>query len=252
MVQLIGGASLARRLLSAGGGIQPGRTLGAGPAFIKSVIINCSRAWHSTWEDKKPPRGHPARPGAVHAVRRAPERGPTGPAARATPSRPPRRPAAASARAPPPALNFPGLRGPREGVGWSEPPKALVPGLGRRRLRNPDARGAGGERGTYGTGPGGGGRGRAGGGGGGGAEGSPVDSPFLPGTSPWRQFRPPRLPRWEGRGNLGCRGPRSSPRTPSRDPGGAAPRRAASFPRGQGAAAGPGGASSPLGEALIQ
>lgn len=171
MVQLICGASPARRLLSEGGCIQRGRTLGAGRAFIKSLIINCSRAWHSTWEDKTQPRDQPARPGAVHAVRRGPgARTHPARAARAKLSRPPRSPA--------PRTQLSGAPRPQTGRGVvGSRGRLLFPGWGAgasgtRMLAEPAVSGA-----PTGPGPGRGEVGR-------GWKVAPVDSPFLPGTSP--------------------------------------------------------------------
>lgn len=221
MVQLICGASLARRLLSEGGCIQRGRTLGAGRAFIKSLIINCSRAWHSAWEDKTQPRDQLARPGAVHAVRRGPgARTHPARAARAKLSRPPRSPAPrtqlSGAPRPQTGRGVVGSRGRLSFPGWG------AGASGTRMLAEPAVSGAP-------TGPGPGrGRGRAG------VEGSlgglPLSSRHLPlkavspsSAAPLGREREPRVP-----------GSPEKPQHPLQGPRGAAPSAGGKFPTRRG------------------
>lgn len=59
---------LAGCLLIKGGGAKGGVALGAGPAFLKGMIINCSRGLHSTSEDKKQLRDGRAGPGRARCT----------------------------------------------------------------------------------------------------------------------------------------------------------------------------------------
>lgn len=242
---------LAGYLLIEGGGAKGGGTLGAGPAFIKGTIINCSRGWHLTSEDRKQLRGCGAAPCAVRAPRGPPPRGaPSTPTPRRAPRgadppagpRPGRgRPAQASSLRPAPRSQLFRAPGRRRGRGGRrEPEGAPAPGLGTgaaggEMLPKPVVSAA-----PAGPDPGQSGRGQ---------EGDPGGScsPVLPGP----RHQPLKavslsLAALAGKGQVtsakaGSR--EEPPAPPSSDPSSFVPS-AASFPRGEGAAANPGGAGS--------
>lgn len=195
------GWCFARHLPSRGGCAQRGRPPGR-PGLEKSGVIHCPRAWHSASGDGRRPRAYPHVRELRPPFAAPPERGPAGPGLSRGRLLAPR----------PPHSTFRGSAVSEGAWGRREPRKALVRGLGRRRLRprmpaEPAVSGA-----PPGAGPG---RGEVGG-----RAVAPVDSPFFPAPPPEGSFTLLGCPAGKGEGTSGAGVPGEAPGTPSRGPRG--------------------------------